>query len=74
MLRKVHINIALVEMLAHMPMYAKFFKDLMSNNKRLKEFKTITLNDEFSALITNKLPLKLRHSRSLTIPCTIGNL
>ena len=61
-------------MLAYMPKYAKFLKDLISNNKKLEEFETITLNKKYSALITNKQPSKLRHSQSLIIPCTIGNL
>ena len=47
---------------------------MISNKKKLKEMETITLTKECSALISNKLPRKLRHLGSLTIPCEIGNM
>ena len=61
MIRKAHINVSFIEILAHMSKYAKFFKNLISNKKRIDKFENITLNRECSALITNKLQLKLRH-------------
>ena len=33
MLKKVHINIPFIEMLSHMPKYAKFFKNLISKKE-----------------------------------------
>ena len=64
----------LVECLAQMPKYAKFLKELISNKKKLQEFETVTLTKECSAIISNKLPLKRKHPRSLTIPYSVGNL
>ena len=74
MFKKLHINIPLVEAIAQMPKYAKFLKALISSKKKLQEFETITLSKEYSAIISNKLPLKRKHPGSLTIPCSIGNL
>ena len=63
-----------MEAIAQMPKYAKFLKDLISNKKKLDELETVTLTKECSALISNKLPHKLRHPGSLTILCEIGNI
>ena len=74
MFRKLHINIPLVEAIAQMRKYAIFLKELISSKKKLKEFKTIILSKECSAIILNKLPLKKKHPRSLSIPYSVGNL
>ena len=63
-----------MECLAHMPKYAKFLKELISNKNKLQEFETVTLMNECSAIISNKLPLKRKKPGSLTIPCSVGNL
>ncbi|XP_057775057.1 uncharacterized protein LOC130994035 [Salvia miltiorrhiza] len=70
--KKVHINIPLVEALQEMPQYAKFLKDIIKRKKRLREFKTVNLNEECSAILQWKLPAKLKHPGSFTISCTIG--
>ena len=64
----------LVECLSQMPKYAKFLKELISNKKKLQEFETVTLTKEYSAIISNKLSLKMKHPESLTIPCYVENL
>ena len=74
MFRKLHINIPLVEAIAQMPKYAKFLKEIISNKKKLKEFKTITLSKECSVIISYMLPSKRKHPGSLTIPYFVGNL
>ena len=74
MLKKIQVNIPFMEAIAQIPKYAKFLKELISNKKKLEEMETVTLTKECSALISNKLPRKLRHPGSLTIPCEIGNM
>ena len=74
MFRKLHINIPLVEAIVQIPKHAKFLKELISTKKKLKEFETITLSKERSAIISNKLPLKRKHPGSFTIPYSVGNL
>ena len=66
MLQQLHINIPLVEALEQMPSYAKFMKEILSKKRRLEEFKTIALTQDYSTMLTNRLP------GSFTIPCTIG--
>lgn len=43
-----------------MPSYAKFMKWVLSNKKKLKDFETVTLNEECSAILHKKLALKLK--------------
>ena len=42
--------------------------------KKLQEFETVTLTKDCSAFIFNKLPLKRKHPRNLTILYSVGNL
>ncbi|XP_027348121.1 uncharacterized protein LOC113859587 [Abrus precatorius] len=57
-----------------MPKYTKFLKDLLSNKKKLEELATVTLNEECSAILQNKMPEKLKDPGSFTLPCLIGRL
>ena len=57
-----------------MPKYAKFFKEIITNKKKWEEFETITMNEECSVVIQNKLPPKLKDPRSITILCVIGKM
>ncbi|XP_016740304.1 uncharacterized protein [Gossypium hirsutum] len=56
-----------------MPNYVKFMKDILLKKCRLGEFETVTLNEGCTAMLTNKLPPKLKDPWSFTIPCSIGN-
>ncbi|XP_076937754.1 uncharacterized protein LOC143605569 [Bidens hawaiensis] len=67
------INLPFVEALHHMPKYAKFLKDLLSNKKKLEGLSTVCLNEECSAVVQNKLPEKLADPGHFTIPCLFGN-
>ncbi|KAK9057062.1 hypothetical protein SSX86_024429 [Deinandra increscens subsp. villosa] len=55
-----------------MPKYAKFLKDILTNKKKLEDL--VTLNEECSAVLQNKLPKKMNDPGSFTIPCLIGSL
>ncbi|XP_017972866.1 PREDICTED: uncharacterized protein LOC108661346 [Theobroma cacao] len=55
-----------------MPSYVKFFKDILTEKRKLEDFETIALIEECSAILQNKLPPKLKNPRSFSIPCTIG--
>ncbi|XP_076913754.1 uncharacterized protein LOC143572482 [Bidens hawaiensis] len=54
--------------------YAKFLKVFLSNKKKLEELSCVTLNEECSVVIQNKLPKKMTDPGSFTIPCWIGSL
>ncbi|KAJ9538724.1 hypothetical protein OSB04_031457 [Centaurea solstitialis] len=70
--KQLHINIPLVEALEQMPNYVKFLKDILNKKRRLSEFETVALTKECSALLTCRIPPKLKDPGSFTIPCSIG--
>ena len=70
--KELHINIPLVEALEKMPNYVKFVKDIFRKKRKLNEFETIALTQECSAILTCKIPPKLKDPGSFTIPCSIG--
>ncbi|GJS32971.1 reverse transcriptase domain-containing protein [Tanacetum coccineum] len=72
MIRTVRINVPLVDILAGMPDYGKFFKELVSNKPKLEQISFSFLSDESSAMIQNKVPPKLGDPGSFLIPCTFS--
>ena len=71
-MKQLYINIPFVEALEQMPNYVKFFKDILARKMRLGEFEIVTLTQEYSHMLQNKIPQKLKDSRSFTIPYSIG--
>ncbi|GJZ76272.1 reverse transcriptase domain-containing protein [Tanacetum coccineum] len=69
MIRAVRINVPLVVVLAGMPNYGKFLKELISNKHKIEQISAAFLSDESSAMIQNKVPPKIRDPESLLIPC-----
>ena len=57
-----------------MPKYAKFVKEILRNKRKLEDHERVMLNEEYNAILLNKLPPKLKDSWSFSIPCIIGNL
>ena len=55
-----------------MPRYAKFLKEILTNKKKLEEVSTMMLSGECSAIVQNKLSMKIKDPGSFTIPCLIG--
>ncbi|KAI3746450.1 hypothetical protein L6452_08884 [Arctium lappa] len=55
-----------------MTSYAKFLKDILSKKKKLTEYETVSLTEGCSALLSNKIPPKLKDHGCFTIPCSIG--
>ncbi|XP_063941166.1 uncharacterized protein LOC135149396 [Daucus carota subsp. sativus] len=72
--RQLHINIPFADALAQMPLYAKFFKEMLSRKRKLEDVETITLNAECSAVIQKSIPQKLKDPGSFSLPCTIGKM
>nr|GEZ07664.1 reverse transcriptase domain-containing protein [Tanacetum cinerariifolium] len=72
LVEEVRINVPLVDVLAGMPNYEKFLKDLMSNKIKMEKISAAFLNEECSASVQNKLPPKLGDPESVLIPCTIA--
>ena len=70
--KTIHINIPFADTLKQMPNYVKFMKEMMSKKRKLEEYETVKLTEEYSAILQRKLPQKLKDPGSFTIPCTIG--
>lgn len=49
-------------------------KEILSNNRKLGEHKTIALTEEYSAILLKRLPPKLQDPRRFSIPCLIGHV
>ncbi|GJS33526.1 hypothetical protein Tco_0531908 [Tanacetum coccineum] len=73
MVKKVRINVLLVGVLAGMPNYGNFLKDLVNNKSMMEQISAAFLNEECSAIVQNKLLPKLGDPGSFLIPCTFTN-
>ncbi|XP_050217648.1 uncharacterized protein LOC126668500 [Mercurialis annua] len=80
MFRKIHINIPLTEAISQMLKYAKYLKEIISNKRKFDDVGTVTLTEECSALIQNKLsqkakdPGKIREASLFHAPLVKRNL
>ena len=66
MFKELQLDIPFIEAIAHMPNYAKFLKDIVSNKKKLEEYATVALTKKCGAVFQNKLPSKLKDLMSFT--------
>ena len=71
MFKKLEINIPFVDVLAQMPNYVKFMKEIMRNKKKLEAYGIVNLTENFITIIQRNLPEKLKDPGSFTIPCII---
>jgi len=74
LLKQLHVNLPLTEVMTQMPVYTKFFKDILSNRRKLEEVQMVSLDTNGSAMIMNELPKKLDDPGKFSIPCSIGNV
>ncbi|XP_042059417.1 uncharacterized protein LOC121803910 [Salvia splendens] len=58
--KRVHLNIPLIGALQQMPGYIKFLKEIMSKKKRLIDYETVNLTENYSAIIQQKMPAKMK--------------
>ncbi|GAU10586.1 hypothetical protein TSUD_419610, partial [Trifolium subterraneum] len=84
--RKVAVNIPLLDAIKQIPKYAKFLKDLCTNNRKVKENYRVSLGRNVSAFIhpnssssanvsalNQTLPQKCKDPGVFAIPCSIGD-
>ncbi|XP_070014382.1 uncharacterized protein [Nicotiana sylvestris] len=74
MLSQIQLNIPLVDAIRDIPKYTNYIKDIVANKRRLTEFETVSLTEECTSRVQNKLPQKLKDPGSFTIPVRIGNI
>ncbi|XP_022032613.1 uncharacterized protein LOC110933713 [Helianthus annuus] len=55
-----------------MPKYSKFMRDFLTHKWKIESIQQVTLSEECSVAILNKLPQKKIDPGSFTIPCSIG--
>ena len=70
--KKIEINLPFAEALTHMPNYAKFLKDILSEKRKFAKKGLVNLTATCSAVIQRSLPMKMQDPSSFTIPYTIG--
>ncbi|GJU00928.1 reverse transcriptase domain-containing protein [Tanacetum coccineum] len=73
MIKEVRINVPLVDVLAGMPNYGKFLKDLVSNKSKMEQISVAFLTEKCSAILQNKITPKLGDPKSFLIPCKLAN-
>ncbi|KAK1694166.1 hypothetical protein QYE76_010863 [Lolium multiflorum] len=71
-MKDVQVTIPILDAVMHVPMYAKFFKELLTKKRSIEEPEIVTLSKECSAIIQNALPTKLDDPGSFCVPCIIG--
>lgn len=71
MFRELHINLPLLDVLQGMPKYAKYLKDVVAKKVKLQEVEVITLAEECSSMVTQKIPKKLKDSGKFILPIQI---
>ena len=71
-LRKVKVNILLLDMIKQVPTYAKFLKDLCTVKRGLGIEKKAFQTEQVSAIIQSKTPVYYKDPRSPTISVNIG--
>ncbi|CAN6580919.1 unnamed protein product [Malus baccata var. baccata] len=72
-LRKVQVNIPLLDAIKQVSRYAKFLKELCTTRKRISTKEVVKVGENVSAILQRKLPPKCKDPGSFTIPCVIGN-
>ena len=69
--KKLYINIAFVDALEKMSGYVKFMKDFLAKKRKLGEYETVDLSEEYNAILQKKFPPKLEDLGGFTIPCAV---
>ena len=63
MFKKIKINIPFAKVLAQMPHYDKFIKNILSKKRKFVEEGVVTLIATYSVVIQKSFPLKMQSTR-----------
>ncbi|XP_026428501.1 uncharacterized protein LOC113324395 [Papaver somniferum] len=72
-LKKIRVNIPLIDVIRQVPKYARVLKDLCTKKKRLTGNEVMSVGENVSAILQKKLPPKCKDPGNLDIPVVIGN-
>nr|GEW96832.1 reverse transcriptase domain-containing protein [Tanacetum cinerariifolium] len=67
--RKLHFDLSFADALLNMPKFDLMFKSFLNNKEKLFDLATTPVNENCSAIISKKLPEKLRDPGKFFIPC-----
>ena len=70
--RKVQVNIPLLDAIRQVPKYAKFLKDLCTKKRKMKGNEVLSVGESCSTILQRKIPPKFKDPGSFIIPCSIG--
>ncbi|KAL0354715.1 UNVERIFIED_CONTAM: hypothetical protein Sradi_3918400, partial [Sesamum radiatum] len=73
-LRKVEVNIPLLEAIKQVPRYAKFLKEMCINKFKLRGNERVNVGENVSTILQSKLPPKCKDPGTFSIYCQIGNI
>ncbi|KAL0374062.1 UNVERIFIED_CONTAM: hypothetical protein Sradi_3321900 [Sesamum radiatum] len=73
-LRKVEVNIPLLDAIKQVPHYAKFLKEMCINKSKLRGNERINMGENVFTILQSKLPPKWKDPGTFSIPCKIGNI
>ncbi|XP_012472482.1 uncharacterized protein LOC105789660 [Gossypium raimondii] len=73
-LRKVEVNILLLDAIKQIPRYVKFFKELCTSKRRLVGNERVNIGENVSAVLQKKVPPKYKDQGMFAISCEIGNV
>ncbi|GJV81041.1 reverse transcriptase domain-containing protein [Tanacetum coccineum] len=72
MICAVRINVPLIDVLARIPNYGKFLKELISNKHKIEQIFAAFLSDESLAMIQNKVPCNFNKTFSCNALADLG--
>ncbi|XP_016667425.1 uncharacterized protein [Gossypium hirsutum] len=72
--KNVKINIPLLDAIKQISRYAKFFKELCTNKRKLTGNERVSVGEKVSAVLQRKMLAKCKDRGMFTIPCKIGHL
>ncbi|KAL0444512.1 UNVERIFIED_CONTAM: hypothetical protein Slati_2173900 [Sesamum latifolium] len=71
---KAEENIPLLDAIKQVPRYAKFLKELCTNQTKLRGNERVSIGENVSTILQSKLPPKCKDPGTFSIPCKIGNI
>ncbi|KAL0427218.1 UNVERIFIED_CONTAM: hypothetical protein Slati_2896600 [Sesamum latifolium] len=72
-LRKVEVNIPLLDAIKQVPRYAKFLEEMCTNKSKLRGNERVSMGENVSTIFQSKLPPKCKDPGTFSIPCQIEN-
>ena len=66
-IKKIHINLTLVDILQGIPKYAKYMKDIVASKRKITKHKIEARIEECNSRIQNRLPKMLKNLGNFTV-------